>query len=87
MIKASYPSLSNLSKTIKKDKIKSNSNSKFSHQVSQYSERRLVIFGKPVRTDEEDAAIEVSSKLPREYMRGTWLERKMVAQRLRVISA
>jgi hypothetical protein len=46
-----------------------------------------VIFGKPVRTDEEDAVIEVSSKLPREYMRGTWLERKMVAQRLRVISA
>ena len=46
-----------------------------------------MIFGKPVRTDEEDAAIEVSSKLPREYMRGTWLERKMVAQRLRIISA
>ena len=60
MIKASYPSLSMMSKVIKKDKLKKNSNSKFSHKVSQYSERRLLIFGKPVRTEEEDAIMEVN---------------------------
>ena len=87
MIKASYPSYEMKTKLIKKDKPKDFSNFKFSHQVSKYSERRLVIFGKSVRTDEEDAIEQVAKRLPREYMKGSWLERKMVAQRLRVISA
>lgn len=76
LVKQSYPCFSDNSKSIKKDTTTLSNYFKFSSK-SHVSQRRLMLFGKPVKTDEEQAMAEVAQSLPRPYMKGSWLERKL----------
>jgi hypothetical protein len=46
-----------------------------------------VIFGKPLKSDLERVQDQVAEELPRGYMKGTWLERKLVNRKMRILNS
>ena len=46
-----------------------------------------MLFGCPVKSDLERVQEKVSNKLPRSYMKGSWVEKKLVNKDMRILNA